>query len=99
MTPMTEFPLPPKTAKGFCGSWSERPVRRSSSSTAAAGVTGPSALFWARPTRPKMKIMGTMTMNSISPTKTPAMVRRNCFIDIPNRSTPARPEFEPLRHA
>src|SRR5436190_8229042 len=74
---ITERPPPCSEANGLVGSWSESPPRRSTVSTALAGVTvGVAAL--AASTN---SATGTPMKNSSRPTKTPATVTRNCFID------------------
>ena len=81
MTEITDMPEPPNTANGFRESWSVRPSRRSSCSTAADGVV---SLGCALATIDMISRNGTTTKNTSRPANTPAMVRRNCFIGHPS---------------
>jgi hypothetical protein len=80
MTEITDPPLAPNAANGLLGSWSERPPRRSSCSTAWAG-TGAGR---AAPAAMAISRKGTPTTNRRRPTNTPATVRKNCFIGGPD---------------
>ena len=81
---ITESGCWPKTLSSVSGSWSVSVPLRSRTSADAAGVVGarapPSAMLIRR--------NGTPMKNSVSPTKTPAKVRRNCFIEAPTRESP-----------
>ena len=74
----TDSPPPPRAAKGLVGAWSVRPWRRSISSTERVGT--PVSLE-AEAATETIRRIGRTTKKSISPAKTPAMVRKNCFMD------------------
>ena len=89
ITETTDRPEPPNAANGFFDSWSVIPPRRSSSSTAWAGVVSLGLL--AAPTIDPITRNGMSTKNNTRPANTPAMVRRNCFIGDPGWNS--RPRY------